>query len=517
MTGALPERSLTLVIGALGGEGGGVLADWVVRAAEVENFPVQSTSIPGVAQRTGATTYYVEIYPATWEALGDREPVMAMYQTPGNMDIVISSELMEAGRAIELGMVSPERTTLIASTHRVYSILERSAMGDQLFDGANVLKAADALAKRSIMFDMNKLVGQTGTMINSVMLGVIAGSGELPIRPESFEAAIEKAGVGVQPNLKGFRTGLAYVRGELTFDEEAEAPSRWGNGVRMEDLLAAAGRDFPPEAAGIVTEGVRRAVDFQNVAYGAEYLARLAPVLAADKANGGPAHGFRFTAETARYLALWMTYEDIIRVADYKSRPERMARVRAEVGARDGEPMVVTEYLKPGFEEFASILPPGMGRALTAWKERTEWRRNFHLAMRLKTNSFTGFLRLWLLARMKWWRPRSYRFAEEQAEIRYWLDAVVAAAGRDYDLALGIAELPRLRKGYSDTHRRGVGNYRRIFEILALPAASGDGDASAQAARLQTVLQAALADDESKELDAALGTSSAPATREAAE
>ena len=59
----VPDRALTLVIGALGGEGGGVLADWVVETAHAAGYPVQATSIPGVAQRTGATTYYVEIFP----------------------------------------------------------------------------------------------------------------------------------------------------------------------------------------------------------------------------------------------------------------------------------------------------------------------------------------------------------------------------------------------------------------------------------------------------------------------
>lgn len=223
-----PDRTLALVISSLGGEGGGVLADWVVKAAEIESFPVQATSIPGVAQRTGATTYYIELYPVTHDRLDGKSPVMAMYQTPGNMDMVICSELMEAGRAMENGMVTPDRTTLIASTHRSYSILERSAMGDELFDGEDVLKAGDALSKRSILFDMEQLCQQTGVMINAVLLGVIAGSGELPIKPESFEAAIEKAGVAVKPNINGFRTGLAFVRGELQLDAEPEEASRWG-------------------------------------------------------------------------------------------------------------------------------------------------------------------------------------------------------------------------------------------------------------------------------------------------
>ncbi len=59
------ERPFSILIAALGGEGGGVLDQLDRRRRRKRSsFPVQSTSIPGVAQRTGATTYYIEILPA---------------------------------------------------------------------------------------------------------------------------------------------------------------------------------------------------------------------------------------------------------------------------------------------------------------------------------------------------------------------------------------------------------------------------------------------------------------------
>jgi len=67
-----PQRPITLVLASIGGEGGGVLADWVVRAGIRAGYPVQSTSIPGVAQRTGATVYYVELFPVKQAELGCR-------------------------------------------------------------------------------------------------------------------------------------------------------------------------------------------------------------------------------------------------------------------------------------------------------------------------------------------------------------------------------------------------------------------------------------------------------------
>src|SRR5262249_43970756 len=72
---AMMRRPITVLIAALGGEGGGVLTNWVVAAAARHGLAVQSTSIPGVAQRTGATTYYVEVMPTPAAELGGRRPV----------------------------------------------------------------------------------------------------------------------------------------------------------------------------------------------------------------------------------------------------------------------------------------------------------------------------------------------------------------------------------------------------------------------------------------------------------
>ena len=84
------------------------------------------------------------------------------------------------------------------------------------------------------------------------------------------------------------------------------------------------------------------------------------------------------------------------------------------------------------------------------------------------------------------------------------MDAIVTAAPRDYNLALEIAELPSLRKGYSDTHRRGVSNYRWILEALVLPAAAGDIVADEAAQDIAKARGAALADPDGNALEIAI-------------
>src|SRR5262249_48368416 len=122
-------RPISILVAALGGEGGGVLTDWIVAAAASQGFPVQSTSIPGVAQRTGATTYYIEMLPAALPTTVAR-PILALAPGIGDVDLLVASELLEAGRAVAGGYVTPDRTAAIASTSRAYLVVEKMAMSD---------------------------------------------------------------------------------------------------------------------------------------------------------------------------------------------------------------------------------------------------------------------------------------------------------------------------------------------------------------------------------------------------
>ena len=74
-------KPITIAILAMGGEGGGVLAEWIVDLAEHGGYVAQMTSVPGVAQRTGATNYYVELFPKGSAQSNNSPPVRCA--TPG--------------------------------------------------------------------------------------------------------------------------------------------------------------------------------------------------------------------------------------------------------------------------------------------------------------------------------------------------------------------------------------------------------------------------------------------------
>lgn len=492
-------RPITLLIAALGGEGGGVLTDWIVSAATARGFPVQSTSIPGVAQRTGATTYYIEIMPATFAELGGRRPVMALSPGGGDVDIVVASELMEAARAVSSGFVSPDRTLMIASTSRALTIAEKSAMGDGRVDSAALVKTMSGHAQRTLLFDLAAAAREAGAMINAAMLGALAASGRLPMTPEDFTAAISADGKAVAANLRGFRAGFeAASRADTPTDGKRRSHAADSLAV----LEARASATIPQAARDIVIEGLRRTCAYQDLAYAGLYLDRLSSF----DADG------RLLIETARHLAVRMTYEDIIRVAEAKIAPDRFARIRAEIGAGD-EVYRVFDVLKPGIEELCQILPPSLARRVLAVAARRGWLAR-HWGMEIESTSLSGYLRFRVLAALKPLRPRGYRFREEQAAIEQWLGLIVEAAPVSTDLAVEIAECARLIKGYGDTWKHGFANYTAILETVIRPALAGRMPPAQAADAIASARAAALIDPEGQSLAkclAAIAARAAPA------
>jgi indolepyruvate ferredoxin oxidoreductase, beta subunit len=460
------ERPLTLLIAALGGEGGGVLTGWIIAAAASQDLPVQSTSIPGVAQRTGATTYYIEIFPRPWRELGGKRPVMALSPGIGDVDVVVASELLEAARTVAAGFVTPDRTLAIASTHRSHSIAEKMAMGDGRLDAEKLAGEVAKNACEAILFDMDAAARSAGAMINAVMLGALAASGRLPMPVEAFEAAIRADGKAVEANLRGFATGLAAAR------ERAAAPAPSGNvkalAAKAENLADLEGQAAAfPGAADIIIEGLRRLAAWQDLDYAQLYLERLQPIARAARGDD------RLLRETARHLAVRMSYEDVIRVAEEKIAPERIAGIVAKMGGRPGEPVAIVEFLKPGIEELCQLLPPRLATAILGVARRRGWIDRFHWGMEVRTTSVSGYLRFLLLAKLKRFRRHTYRYLEEQAAIEAWLGHIVVAAARSTAIALEIAECARLIKGYGDTLKRGAANYAAIEARVIAPTLAG--------------------------------------------
>ncbi len=492
-------RLFRILIAGMGGEGGGTLTNWIINASRDRGFSTQATSVPGVAQRIGATTYYIEILADQSLNLSKRAPVFDIYPRPGDVDLVIATELLEVGRMIERGYVSPDRTTLIASTHRVYSLAEKMEMGDGRYDGDAILKAAGDMAACAYLFDLDRVASDAGSAVNAVLLGVIAATGVLPVDAGTFQQGVVQEGKAVQSNLAGFTAGNAII--EQSSSRNGEKPPPPGephqNDKTTENLRFRIERDFAPEVRPVVFSAADRCLDFLNPSYSELFLDRL------DGIRRLPGADADLLRETARHLGLRMAYEDVFRVAQLKSRAARFARIRHEAEATPDQLVRVTEFLKPGPEELSQILPRFVGRAIVRWaRANPASARALHIPMRIRSDTVFGLLRLRALAGLRGLRPIGERYAEEQRFIENWLGLVRRAAGVDLALAREVVECAGLIKGYSDTHSRSLGNFRSIAEKLIEPAINGAAVSSNDLARAR---KAALADPEGVTLIDMLG------------
>ncbi|MBD2795947.1 indolepyruvate oxidoreductase subunit beta family protein [Xenorhabdus sp. 18] len=499
-----PAQPIKIAILAMGGEGGGVLADWLVTLGEENGYFAQTTSVPGVAQRTGATIYYVELFPAADDPAVS-PPVLALMPTAGDVDIVLASELMEAGRAVQRGFVTPDRTTLIASSHRVFSMGERSAMGDGRVDSGVLIRQSRQAALRFIHFDMARVAEKSGSVISAVLFGALCGTAILPFSRQQFEAAIIKKKVGIKPSLQAFSLGLSRAQSEAKSSSSRETaagspiPEKkqrshpcLSHNNEINALLLHIRQKIPSCIHHIVIEGVRRLIDYQDPAYARLYLDRLQKLI-----KQAVKQDEQLLGETARHLALWMAYEDTIRVADLKTRVGRFERVKQDMRTRDGQLIEINDFLHPRMAEICDILPASFGR----WLSRPHFIHRI-LAKLLSrgrvmtTSSIPGYLLLYILAHWRRMRRHTLRFQHETVRIEGWLWRIGAVAKRDPDLALEIAQCQRLIKGYGETHARGLSHFQTLMAIVDHHLHDLSPD------HLRQLREAALADEQGEQLRA---------------
>jgi indolepyruvate ferredoxin oxidoreductase, beta subunit len=439
--------------------------------------------------------------------------VLALTPGVGDIDVAVASELLEAGRTVANGFATADRTHVIASLSRFYAMDEKIAMGDGRFDQDRLIKTIHDHARDTLLIDMDALAKQSGSIINAVMLGAIAGSQRLPLTPEQFEAAIREDGKSIDSNLRGFRAGLDAARAKQPPVKPADTKKLAA--ATLKALEQEVARILPSAAQPIIVEGVRRLVPYQSLAYARLYLERLKPIAKADEASGSQG---KLLKETARHLAVRMSYEDVVRVAQAKIAPARMQRIANEELRVQDEPYSVHDFLKPGIEELCQLLPSFLARPIFAFAQRKGWLGHVYFGMEINSTSISGYLRFLLLAKLRALRPYGHRYGQEQQQIEAWLGLVAEAARRSPELALEVAECARMIKGYGDTHARGTLNYRTIEARVIRPALRGQIPPARAADAVASARTAALVDPEGESLAKCLaGIEGQPALRMAAE
>jgi indolepyruvate ferredoxin oxidoreductase beta subunit len=213
---------------------------------------------------------------------------------------------------------------------------------------------------------------------------------------------------------------------------------------------------FPNALRPVLGVALERLIDYQDGAYAERYLERVRAFVAGD---------LEVARIVARHLAVWMTYEDAVRVAQLKTRASRFERIRRDKGVGAGE-IVVTDFLKPDLDEIWGVLPYRLVAPFARWAERRWPHGRPTLGQHVKTTTVSGFFRVWMLTWLKPLRPISYRALEEHARIDRWLAAVTRCAAWDTTLAREVARAAQLVKGYGDVRRRMASHFDRLLDAV---------------------------------------------------
>ncbi len=490
------DKIIKLAILAVGGQGGGVLTNWIVDLAEQNGWVAQSTAVAGVAQRTGATIYYVEMAPQQ-----AKRPIFSLAPSVGDVDILIAAELMEVGRAIQRGFVSPNRTCLIGSSHRLHAVSEKINPGDGRAEDQVIFDAAHSSAQRVLLHNYDRLAIQNGSYISASLFGALAASKALPFTPAQFETILEQSGRAAVRSIAAFNAALKAE--PLTAPERAQQTAPGAKAQGPQKLMAKWNAlqqriaQLPNECQDMALAGLKKSIEFQDVAYGEPYLATLEHF-----AKKVPTDRPDILTELAKHLANAMAYDDLIRVADLKTRRQRLTRIESEVHLQSADGLKLTEYFHPRAEEICGLMPPKLGRWFEKNPSRFAWLdRRVNKGRRIRSNGFWGFGTLYLLGGLKWWRKHTLRDQIERDHRAAWLTEIERHLADHPDLALELIKCRRLIKGYSDTHHRSLSKFARIFENLPLVADLPDA-----ADWVRRWRDAALMDEKGDALDGAIKT-----------
>ena len=464
-----PTEPIKIALLAVGGDGGGVLTGWITQLAESKGYWAQYTYIAGVAQRTGATVYYIELFPQKEQKDGSlpQRPVLSQMPAPQDVDILLATELMEAGRSIQRGFVS-KKTTIIFSTNRNLAIREKENAGDGIADSNTVFELTKKYAKKSLFGNLKLIAIKNGSVISSSLFGALAASKTLPFQKEEYIEIIKKGGKGIHQSINSFNEAYQYVEGFMAqpkpYKPDMQAAKfqplpEQTSSKKLEKILEEIKVSFPAPIQHIVWHGVNHLVDFQGLAYSKKYLEKVKKIVQLDSKE----KNYVLSQQIAKYLATAMSYDDLIFVADEKTRKSREEEVYQQVGAKPDEIVNTLDYLHPGFEEITGFMPLKIGRYFEKsekWKKRYE--KYLDKDRRMHSTGFFNFLMLYFIGGLRRWRMKTLRHHQEMENISSWLQNIKNVVDANYNLAVLLANAYRLKKGYGDTYNRGHSKFWAI-------------------------------------------------------
>jgi hypothetical protein len=216
---------------------------------------------------------------------------------------------------------------------------------------------------------------------------------------------------------------------------------------------------LPAGAAAVVSEAIDRLIDYQGASYAQLYVDRVRRFVGRRDVDDA------MLVEIARLMAIRMSYEDPIRIAQLKL-------ASFESGAGDARERSTDDVAKFRIDELIGALPAVAADPMLGVLEKLGWTHK-PVSIRFSTASQLGIRRLKIEASLRRWRRFSVRYAKERAWTERWLHMISRCLEKQPRAAFAMVQTADMIEGYGDAYRQGLADWHAIIDGLAKPTFDG--------------------------------------------
>ncbi len=234
----------------------------------------------------------------------------------------------------------------------------------------------------------------------------------------------------------GVLSSLHYLFADIIGDDDEVAPG-------LPD-------DVPDGTAAIVSDGIDRLIDYQSTSYAQLYVERLR------RFAGRPGVDAAMFGEIAQLMAMRMSYEDPIRIAQLKL-----------TGRQPGG-----DRRKFRIDELIGALPAVIAEPVIDLLDRLNW-AHAPVSIRYSAAGRWGIRRLKIEAGLKRWRLFSVRYARERVWVERWLHMIDRSLAKQPAAALAVVQTAAMIQGYGHVYRQGLADWHAIIDGLVKPTFDG--------------------------------------------
>jgi hypothetical protein len=209
-----------------------------------------------------------------------------------------------------------------------------------------------------------------------------------------------------------------------------------------------------------VSHNIHLLMDYQGSSYAQLYVDRVRRFV------GRRGVDDNMLGEIARLMALRMSYEDPIRIA-------QLQLAEFERAARDTRaPSAEIMRLKFRLDELIGALPAAVAQPALDVLQWIGWTHR-PVSIRFSTKTRWGIRRLRIEASLRRWRRFSVRYTNEHAWVERWLHMIGRSLEKQPSAAPVLVQTATMIQGYGDPYRQGLADWHAIINGLAKPTFDG--------------------------------------------